>query len=101
LDPAVFTFPNGIDMEPIKKKTKETMGTCFKNFKGILYKNFILKDKEPNWDEGEYVSQMDFWQYRRSEEYLEVSKKNKENSLKATNPHRLCSQGYVSKANAF
>jgi hypothetical protein len=52
-----------------------------------LYKNFILKDKEPNWDGGEYAKQKDFWQEfkqcRQSKEYLELSRKNKENSLKA------------------
>jgi hypothetical protein len=44
-----FTFPNN------QEKTKETMGTCFKNFKGTLYKNFILEDKELNWDGDEYA----------------------------------------------
>ena len=40
---------------------KEIMGKCFKAFKGTLYKKFILKDKEPNWDGGEYTKQKDFW----------------------------------------
>ena len=74
-------------------------------FKGTLYKKFILKDKEPNWDGGEYTKQnnfgQEFKQYRQSEEYLELSRKNKENSLKATNPHKLGSRGYVSKMDAF
>jgi hypothetical protein len=33
-----FTFPKDCDREQVKKKTKEIMGTCFKNFKGTLYK---------------------------------------------------------------
>jgi hypothetical protein len=70
-----------------------------------LYKNFILKDKEPNWDGGEYAKQKDFWQEfkqcRQSKEYLELSRKNKENSLKATNPHKLGSHGYASKMDEF
>ena len=81
------------------------MGTCFKTFKGTLYKKFILENKEPNWDGGEYTKQKDFWQefkqYRQSEEYLELSRKNKENSLKATNPHKLSSRGYAGKMDAF
>jgi hypothetical protein len=62
-----------------------------------LYKILILKDKVPNWDGGEYTKQKDFWQefkqYRKSKEYLELSWKNKENSLKAMNPHKLGSHG--------
>ena len=38
----------------IKKKAKEIMGTCFKTFKGTMYKKFILEDKETNWDGGEH-----------------------------------------------
>ena len=70
-----------------------------------MYKKFILEDKEPNWDGGEYTKQKDFWQefkqYRQSEEYLELSRKNKENLLKAMNPHKLGSCGYASKMDAF
>ena len=81
------------------------MGTCFKTFKGILYKKFILEDKEPNWDGGQYAKQKDFWQefkqYRQSEQYLKLSRKNKENSLKATSPHKLGSHCYASKMDAF
>ena len=43
------------DKEQFKEKAKEIMGTCFKTFKGTLYKKFILEDKEPNWDGGEYT----------------------------------------------
>ena len=32
---------------------------------------------------------------------MELSKKNKENSLKATNPHKLGSRGYASKMDEF
>ena len=80
------------------------MGTCL-TFKGTLYKKFILEDKESNWDGGEYAKQTDFWQefkqYRQSKEYLELSRKNKENSLKATSPHKLGSHCYASKMDAF
>jgi hypothetical protein len=70
-----------------------------------LYQKFNHEDKEPNWDGDEYASQKNFWeafkQYRLSEEYLAVSRKNTENSLKATDPHRLSSRGYASKINEF
>ena len=32
---------------------------------------------------------------------MELSRKNKENSLKAMNPHKLSSHGYASKMDAF
>ena len=60
--PLYFTFPRDYDKEQVKKKAKEIMGTCFKTFKGTLYKKFILEDKEPNWDGGEYTKQKDFYQ---------------------------------------
>ena len=72
------------DKELVKKKAKEIMGTCFKNFKGTLYKNFVLQNKGPDFDGVEFSKQKDFWldfkDYRLSEEYLELSRKNKENS---------------------
>ena len=105
MDPTVFHFPTGLIRSKLRKKAKEIMGTCFKSFKETLYKKFILEDKEPNWDGGEYTKQKDFWQefkqYRQSKEYLELSRKNKDNSLKATNPHKLGSHGYASKTDAF
>jgi hypothetical protein len=39
--PEYFTFPMEYDKEVVKK-AKEITGTCFKNFKGTLYKNFVL-----------------------------------------------------------
>jgi hypothetical protein len=37
------------------------MGTCFKTFKGTLYKKYVLECKEPDFDGGEYIKQRDFW----------------------------------------
>jgi hypothetical protein len=103
--PQYFTFLPDYDKEQVKKKAKEIMAIAFKTFKGKLYKKFILECKEPNWNGGEYTKQRDFWQefkqYKESEEYLELSWKNKENSLKAMNPHHLGSCGYASKMDEF
>ena len=55
-----FTFPTEYDRELVKKKAKEIMGTCFKNFKRTLYKNFVLQNKEPDFDGG-WFSKQDFW----------------------------------------
>jgi hypothetical protein len=89
----------------VKKKAKEIMGTCFKTFKGTLYKKYVLEGKELDFDGGEYTKKRDFWQdfkeYRLSKEYLQLSRKNKENSQKATNPHHLGSRGYAKKVPEF
>ena len=81
------------------------MGTCFKNFKGTLYKNFVLQNKELDFDGGQVSKQKDFWQdfkeYRLSKEYTELSRKNKENLQKATNPHHLSSHDYAKKMPEF
>ena len=50
------------------------MGICLKNFKGTLYKHFILQNKELDFDGGQFSKRKDFWQafkeYRFSEERL-------------------------------
>ena len=100
-----FTFPAEYDRELVKKKAKEIMGTCFNNFMGTLYKNFVLQNKELDFDGGQFSKQKDFWQdfkeYRLFEEYLELSRKNKENSHKTTNPHHLGYRGYTKKMLEF
>ena len=58
--PEYFTFLAEYDRELVKKKAKEIMGTCFKNFKGTLYKNFVLQNKEPDFDGGQFSKQKDF-----------------------------------------
>ena len=52
-----------------------------------MYKNFVLQNKELDFDGGHFSKQKDFWQdfkeYRLSKEYLELCRKNKENSQKS------------------
>jgi hypothetical protein len=103
--PQYFTFPVDYDREQVKKKVKEIMGTCFKTFKGTLYKKYVLEVKVTDFDGGEYTKQRDLWhnfkEYKLSEEYLQLSRKNKQNSQKATNPHHLGSRGYAKKMPEF
>ena len=53
-------------------------------FQGDIVQAFCPKNKELDFDGGQFSKQKDFWQdfkeYRLSEEYLELSRKNKENS---------------------
>jgi hypothetical protein len=95
-----FTFPNDYDEATVKKKAKEIMGRSFKTFKGTLYK-LIKEDREPNFEGGQYNKQRDFWEefkaYKLSEEAKASSERNRANSLKAKDPHRLGSRGYVRK----
>lgn len=103
--PEYFTFPEEYDKDLVKEKAYEIMGACFKTFKGFLQKRFILENKEPDFDGGEFNKQRNFWQdfkeYRLSNEYLELSRKNKENSQKNENPHCLGSRGYAKKMVLF
>lgn len=103
--PEYFTFPEEYDKDLVKEKAYEIMGACFKTFKGFLQKRFILENKEPDFDGGEFNKQRNFWQdfkeYRLSDEYLELSRKNKENSQKNENPHCLGSRGYAKKMVLF
>ena len=70
-----------------------------------MYKNFVLQNKEPDFNGGLFSKQKDFGQdfkeYRLFKEYLELSRKNKENSQKVMNPHHLGSRGYAKKIPEF
>lgn len=103
-----FTFPPNLSdelLKEIKKRAKENMAIMFKSFKWTLYEKYILEGKEPDFKKGEYKKQKAFWEafkaYRLSLEYKKVSDMNKENSCKATNPHRLGSRGYVGQFDKF
>lgn len=99
--PKYFTFPweGEYNRDRVQKKAYEIMGSCFKTFKGHLHKKFILKDREQNFDEGEFTKQRPFWQefkeYRLSEEFKQLSRQNKENSQKSDNHHHVGSHGYA------
>ena len=58
--PEYFAFPTEYDKELIKKKAKEIIGTYFKNIKETLYKNFVLQNKELDFDGGQFRAQKDF-----------------------------------------
>ena len=45
-----FAFPGDCDMKIVKKRTLQTMSTCFKNFKGDLNKH-MKNEIEPDWQE--------------------------------------------------
>ena len=74
-------------------------------FQGDIVQEFCPQNKELDFDGGQFSKQKNFWQdfkeYRLSKEYLELSRKNKENSQKAMNPHHLGSCGYTKKMPEF
>ena len=47
----MFTLPEGVDQELVKKCALKNMALSFATFKKKLYTNYIKKDKEPNWDD--------------------------------------------------
>ena len=44
----MFTLPEGVDQELVKKCVLKKMALAFASFKKKLYTNYINKDKEPN-----------------------------------------------------
>ena len=44
----MFTLPEGVDEELVKKCALKNMALAFAGFKKKLYNNYIKKDKEPN-----------------------------------------------------
>ena len=44
----MFTLPEGVDQELVKKCALKNMVLAFATFKKKLYNNYIKKDKEPN-----------------------------------------------------
>ena len=47
----MFTLPEGVDQELVKKWALKKMVLAFASFKKKLYNNYIKKNKEPNWDD--------------------------------------------------
>ncbi|XP_006652090.2 uncharacterized protein LOC102716207 [Oryza brachyantha] len=95
-----ITFPP--DSEHIAKRASlQSMGILFKKFKSDLFKKFVAKGETPNFKLPRWEKLADFWdefvEYKTSKEATEISERNKANSLKNTNPHRLGPGGYVNK----
>ena len=44
----MFTLPEGVDQELVKKCALKKMALAVASFKKKLYNNYIKKDKEPN-----------------------------------------------------
>ena len=65
----MFTLPEGVDEELVKKCALKKMALTFAGFKK-LYTDYIKKDKEPNWDNLPQVKSYweEFKQYKLSEE---------------------------------
>ena len=66
----MFTLPEGVDQELVKKCVLKKMALAFATFKKKLYINYIKQDKEPNWDDLPQVKPYweEFKQYKLSEE---------------------------------
>ena len=65
----MFTLPERVDQELMKKYALKKMALAFATFKK-LYINYIKKDNEPNWDDLPQVKPYweEFKQYKLSEE---------------------------------
>jgi hypothetical protein len=46
----MFTLPEGVDEELVKKCAPKKMALTFSTFKKKLFGNYVKQDKEPDWD---------------------------------------------------
>ena len=92
----MFTLPEGVDQELVKKCALKKMALAFATFKKKLYINYIKKDKEPNWDDLPQVKPYweEFKQYKLSEEAQEKSEQAKVNAANKKYNHHLGAAGY-------
>ena len=95
----MFEFPTGTDLDVVKRKTLQTMGISFKNWKGSLNREFVQKGTTP--DFSKWPKLADHWQafaeYKLSEQAHRLSEVNKANSQKNIYPHKVGSRGYAKK----
>ena len=98
----VFQFPPGTE-ELVRKRALTIMGTCWKNWKTLLNKEYVKRDQTPNFDE--HPKLQDFWdefvEYKKSEEAMAMSEKNTANSQKNIYPHVLGTGGYSKKIHSW
>jgi hypothetical protein len=70
-----FALPEGVDPNLVKGWTLIKMATQFQNFKKKLTRDFIKKNRTPNWDE--YPKIKDHWksfvEYNKSETFAQKS----------------------------
>jgi hypothetical protein len=78
----MFTLPEGVDEELVKKCALKKMALAVATFKKKLFGNYIKQDKEPDSDSFPQVKP--YWvevkEYKLSEEAPELSEKNKINA---------------------
>ena len=92
----MFTLPEGVDQELVKKCALKKMALAFATFKKKLYNNYIRKDKEPNWDDLPQVKLYweEFKQYKLSDEAQGKSEQAKANASNKKYSHHLGAGGY-------
>ncbi|RLN07043.1 putative transposon protein [Panicum miliaceum] len=92
----MFTFPEGVDEEIVKKCALRKMALAFSTFKKKLFANYAKKDKEPNWGDLPQVKPYweEFKQYKLSEDAQELSENGKLNASNKKYNHHLGSAWY-------
>ena len=83
----MFSLPEGVDQELVKKYVLKKMALAFATFKKKLYINYIKKD---NWDDLPQVKPYweEFKQYKLSEEAQEKSEQANVNAANKKYIHR-------------
>jgi hypothetical protein len=92
-----FTLPEGVEPANVKRWTLTRMATQFQKFKQQLDKDYIKKNRTPNWIE--YPKLREHWtsfvEYKKSEDFSKASARAKQSRAKKEHDHHLGRGGYA------
>jgi hypothetical protein len=92
-----FTLPEGVEPTNVKRWTLTRMATQFQKFNQQLDKDYIKKNRTPNWIEYPKLKEhwMSFVEYKKSEDFTKVSARGKQSRGKKEHDHHLGRGGYA------
>jgi hypothetical protein len=86
-----FTLREGLEPANVKHWTLTRMATQFQKFKQQLDKDYIKKNRTPNWIE--YPKLKEHWtsfvEYKKSEDFAKVSAQGKQSRAKKEHDHHV------------
>jgi hypothetical protein len=92
-----FKLPEGVELNNVKRWTVMRKATQFQKFKQQLDKDYIKKDRTPNWIE--YPKLKEHWtsfvEYKKSEDFAKASARGKKNRGTKEHNHHLGRGGYT------
>jgi hypothetical protein len=86
-----FTLPEGVELAYVKRWTLTKMATQFQKFKQQLDKDYIKKNRTPNWIEYPKLKEQwtSFVEYKKSEDFTKACARGKQSRAKKEHDHHL------------